>query len=201
MFQTKQMNSVLTRLLVALSLLSAVEGGCPNLSSYRSDNILSGFDPERLTGLWYESAFIDIAQVGASCQMLNATYDPESGRITNPFSVKYGPLPFTIVELYDPLNATGMYLKHVNMPGGKLLKLETVMVDATAPNATTPYETLTMISCVDVAGIEVQEVIFAMRAPLDSGNHATLEKMESTAKALGAKWDDSKLKEVSFEKC
>ena len=186
-------------LLCALAWLTpqAGAGACPDLSAYRSQNVLSHFNPARLTGLWYESAFIDIAQVGASCQTLNASYDATSGRVTMPFAVKYGPIPFTIVELYDPQNATGMYLKHVNMPGGKLLKLDTVMVDVTAPNATAPYETLTMVSCV----LGVQEVIFAMRVPLDAQNHAMLDKMKATAKGLGATWDDNKLKEVSFAKC
>ena len=52
-------------------------GSCPDLSSYRSDNVLGHFDPSRLEGLWYESAFIDIAQVGASCRALSASYDAE----------------------------------------------------------------------------------------------------------------------------
>lgn len=181
--------------------LSSVGASCPDLSAYRSDNVLQSFEPSRLEGLWYESAFIDIAQVGASCQTLNSSYNASSGVLTMPFSVKYGALPFTIVEVYDPKNTTGMYLKHVNMPGGKLLKLDTVIVDVTAPSATSPYETLTMISCVDVLGITETEVVFAMRKPLDSTNHATLEKMESKARALGAQWDETKLKEVSFAKC
>ena len=92
-----------------------------------------------MVGLWYESAFIDIAQIGASCQTLNTTYNETSGRLTMPFAVKYGPIPFTIVELYDPQSEKGMYLKHVNMPGGKLLKLDTVIVDATAKDDTSTY--------------------------------------------------------------
>jgi hypothetical protein len=190
-------NLVFIAALLAAAWPRAQAGSCPDLSAYRSPNVLGHFNPARLTGLWYESAYIDIAQVGASCQTLNASYSAASGRVTMPFAVKYGPIPFTIVEVYDPQNATGMYLKHVNMPGGQLIKLNTVMVDVTASNATAPYETLTMVSCV----LGVQEVVFAMRAPLDAGNHATLNKMKATAKGLGAKWDDSKLKEVSFDKC
>ena len=175
---------------------------CPNLAAYRSPRVTDGgFDPARLAGLWYESAFIDIAQVGASCQTLNATYHEDSGQLVMPFAVKYGPIPFTIVEVYNPQNATGMYLKHVNEPGGKLLQLDTVIVDVTAADDTSPYETLSMISCVDVAGINVQEVIFAQRNPLDSSNNATLQAMENTARSLGAEWDASKLKTVDFSKC
>ena len=74
-------------------------------------------------------------------------------------------------------------------------------VFTTAPNATAPYETLTMVSCVDVLGIPTKEVVFAMRVPLDAGNHALLDKMKTTARRLGVEWDESKLKEVSFDKC
>ena len=62
-------------------------------------------------------------------------------------------------------------------------------------------DTLSMISCVSVAGIKVQEVIFAQRKPLDSSNNATLQAMEKMARGLGAQWDASKLKTVDFSKC
>jgi hypothetical protein len=149
-----------------------------------------------MTGLWYESAFIDIAQVGASCQTLNATYNETSGRMTMPFAVKYGSIPFTIVEIYDPQSERGMYLKHVNMPGGKLLKLSTVIVDATSKDDTSPYDTVTMISCVSL-GISVNEVIFAQRKPLDESNLPTLRNMESVARGLGASWNEKSLKLVN----
>ncbi len=47
-------------------------------------------------------------------------------------SVKYGPIPFTITEIYDA-NGTypGVYKKHVDMPGGQLFILPTVFVDVT----------------------------------------------------------------------
>ena len=172
---------------------------CPDLSKYRSPTILKSFDPARLSGLWYESAFIDPAQIGASCQTLNATYNETSGRLTMPFAVKYGPLPFTIVELYDPQNTTGMYLKHVNMPGGKLLQLDTVIVDATSKDGTSPYDTVTMISCLSV-GININEIVFAMRDPLDSSNMDKLSRMEEVARGLGASWKQSSLQLVNRTK-
>ena len=189
-------------MLLSLCLLVSVASACPDLSTYRSDHVLKDFDPSRLVGLWYESAFIDIAQVGASCQTLNTTFNESSGVLTMPFAVKYGPLPFTIVEVYDPQSEKGMYLKHVNMPGGKLLKLNTVVVDATAPDATSPYDTLTMISCVSV-GISVNEVIFAQRIPLNETNLPVLRTMETVARGLGAQWNEKSLKLVNrtLQKC
>jgi hypothetical protein len=184
-------------ILLLLSILcTAASSACPDLTKYRSPTVLKSFDPARMTGLWYESAYIDIAQVGASCQTLNATYNDTSGRLTMPFAVKYGPVPFTIVELYDPQNQTGMYLKHVNMPGGKLLQLDTVIVDVTAKDATSPYETVMMVSCVSV-GIPINEVVFAMRKPLDSSNIATLRDMETVARNLGVSWNEKQLKLVN----
>ena len=188
--------------LLITTLLATTVAACPDLTKYRSSNVLKSFEPSRMTGLWYESAFIDIAQVGATCQTLNTTYNETSGRMTMPFAVKYGPIPFTIVELYDPQNEKGMYLKHVNMPGGKLLQLNTVIVDATAKDDTSPYDTVTMISCVSV-GISVNEVIFAQRVPLDETNLPTLRTMETVARGLGASWDEKSLKLVNRtkEKC
>ena len=178
-----------------LSLLITIQA-CPDLTKYRSQNIIKSFDPSRMVGLWYESAFIDIAQIGASCQTLNTTYNETSGRLTMPFAVKYGSIPFTIVELYDPQSEKGMYLKHVNMPGGKLLKLDTVIVDATAKDDTSPYDTVTMISCVSV-GLSVNEFIFAQRVPLDTTNLPILRTMEKVARDLGATWNEKDLKLVN----
>ena len=184
---------------VLLLVILHTTTACPDLSHYRSNHVVNAFDPSRLVGLWYESAFIDVAQVGASCQTLNTTYNATSGELIMPFAVKYGSIPFTIVELYDPQSTKGMYLKHVNMPGGNLLKLNTVIVDATAQNDTAPYDTLTMISCVSV-GISVNEVIFAQRAPLDASNLPVLRSMEAVARGLGAKRNEKSLQLVNRTK-
>jgi hypothetical protein len=93
--------------LLPLLLLAGASASCPDITKFRSKAVAASFDPERLTGFWYEHAYIDIAQVGSSCQTLNSTYDAASGLISMPFAVKYGPIPFTIVELYTPFpNAT-----------------------------------------------------------------------------------------------
>ena len=93
--------------LLPLLLLAGASASCPDITKFRSKTMAASFDPARLTGFWYEHAYIDIAQVGASCQTLNSTYDAASGLISMPFAVKYGPIPFTIVELYTPFpNAT-----------------------------------------------------------------------------------------------
>ena len=47
---------------------NAMNGKCPaDMTAFRSDKVVNSFDPAMTDGLWYEHAFIDIAQVGASC--------------------------------------------------------------------------------------------------------------------------------------
>lgn len=59
------------------------------------------------------------------------------------FAVKYGPIPFTITELYSPHGEVGYYIKRAKMPGAKLLELPTVVVDVTM-GANGLYETMTL---------------------------------------------------------
>ena len=57
-------------LMLALFFLSA-KGRCPDLASLRSQAILDGFDASMLTGKWYEQAYVDVAQVGATVLFRN----------------------------------------------------------------------------------------------------------------------------------
>ena len=38
-------------------------------TAFRSANVTAHFDPKMLEGLWYEQAYMDIAQKGSSCQV------------------------------------------------------------------------------------------------------------------------------------
>ena len=94
-------------LLSTLSVVRSEGATCPDLLSERSDYIKTSFDPKYMEGIWYEHNYIDIAQAGSSCQRLNGTYFDETKVLNMDFSVKYGPLPFTITEIYNlPPNAT-----------------------------------------------------------------------------------------------
>ena len=109
-------------LLLALPLLltTLAEAGCPDQLAMRSSSVNSSFNPQQLTGFWYEQAFADIAQVhpavqpavqpaehewrcqvGASCPTLNSTKAADDV-VTMDLAVQYGRLPFTITELYTP---------------------------------------------------------------------------------------------------
>merc|ERR1711871_1478130 len=87
------------------------------------------FEPSAFTGLWYEQAYIDPAQIGASCPTLNASLNVNNGIITAPFRVKYGSIPFSITEIYTPIG-DHIYGKRVRAPGSRFVNLNTVFVDA-----------------------------------------------------------------------
>merc|ERR1711907_13966 len=90
---------------------------CPDLTAMRSQRVLTNFTPNALTGFWYEQAFADIAQVGASCPTLNSTKGTNDV-VSMALKVKYGPIPFTLTEVYTPKGDPGIYNKNAKMPGG-----------------------------------------------------------------------------------
>ena len=59
---------MMQKLTGALLLAAAEAHKCPDLHKFRTETVTNGFEPSGLTGKWYEVAYEDIAQVGASCQ-------------------------------------------------------------------------------------------------------------------------------------
>ena len=137
-------------LIQALLLGSSYGTKCPDVLSFRSQQILDDFDPKGLSGLWYEAAHIDLAQVGSSCQTMNFTQADDKG-LTCDFKVRYGPAPFTMTELYAPQDEVAHYIKTAKVPGGKLLRLDTVVVDAAmeCDECDGTYDDLILFSCID----------------------------------------------------
>ena len=71
-------------------------------------------------------------------------------------------MPFTIVEEYTPMagQPSGLFYKTAKMPGGSLLRLATVVVDADARNGT-----YVLFSCLDLGPLPaVTELVVASRA-------------------------------------
>ena len=105
------MRLIPSKKIVALTLLLLSPHGtnaeCPDLLALRSDFITAElFEANQLNNFYYEQLYHDIAQVGAKCQTLNVTSsDSDDGVINMAFSVKYGPVPFTINEIYTPTKA------------------------------------------------------------------------------------------------
>merc|ERR1711871_864916 len=174
-----------------------LSGKCPDLKALRSEKVKAkDFKPETLVGVWYEAAYIDVAQAGAACQRLNFTYNDTSGSLTAPFFAKYGPIPFTIVEDYAPQGESGLYTKTAspfpNGPGKNLIKLPTVVADA-------DDDVLILYSCIDAKITAVQEIIIATRQQLPPDG--ALNDYKKRARDLGIVFDDKDLKTVDQTKC
>lgn len=144
-----------------------------------------------------------------------------------PFKVDYfagtkHPLPFTIVEEYFPTGDVGRYDKialppfttrasaraHAKASRGEdapvtaaqTLTLPTVFVDVTAASMEASYNTMTLYSCLEVAGIAVaEELIFASRDPNASDD--VLAAMEDVARSQGVDWEEDKLKRTDYSGC
>jgi len=50
-------------LFISQLLAQALGGQCPDIYAMKSDFVNSSFEAAKLDGIWYEQAFIDIAQV------------------------------------------------------------------------------------------------------------------------------------------
>lgn len=178
-----------------------IQNSCPDILSERSDFVKASFDPTKLVGLWYEHNYIDIAQVGATCQTLSGNFETSSEILTLNFSVLYNGIPFKIDELYYPASNKsdafrGYYIKRVDAPGSKLLELPTVIVDVTLSSDGSRYTTLTMVSCVVKLELIISELLFVTRLKME--DPAVLQSMQETARELGVVWDPSQLKTVNW---
>lgn len=176
-------------------------GTCPDLAAMRSERVRNTFDGARVQGVWYEHAYIDVAQVGASCQTLDAHFNASTHALSMDFRVTYGPVPFTIVEDYAA-NGTvrGLFVKRAEMPGAGLLTLPTVVVDAALPpDGGTRYDSITLFSCTTKLGLLVTELVMATRAP--TIEPAQLAAMKQEARLLGVPFQSSDLQLVNHTGC
>merc|ERR1711998_327955 len=102
-------------------------------------------------------------------------------------AVHYGPLPFTITELYTPEADRGLFNKNAAMPGGKLLNLATVVADVQP-------DYMILFSCIDLKLTHVTEVVIATRKR--SPGEQAVSQIVSTAHALGVPFEDKDLSRV-----
>eukprot|EP00939_MAST-03C_sp_MAST-3C-sp1_P000371 g371.t1 len=199
----QQLAAVLV-LVTSSSLLSVARAGlCPDLKTIRSEYIMEAFDVSKMTGNWYEVAFHDIAQVGASCQRFNNTLD--SPGLVQAFKTKYGPIPFKQTYKYDPVqdeNGTmvpGVFTNYLE--GAKnLLKLPTVIVDVQT-NDEDQYVTYTQFTCKEEAGLaKVTELRVSSRSKTVSDD--VLAGLKKAAIEYGVPSDVvNGLREVDHSKC
>lgn len=180
----------------AAALKQGAAASCPSLAALRSPRVkAASFSSAALSGMWYEQAFIDIAQVGASCQTLNGTASADGG-LSVDFHVTYvgKVLPFTITEVYKPDDATaGVYMKHAQMPGGKLLNLPTVVVDVSP-------QSYVLFSCLELPLLPpVMELVVVTRGA--AANATLVASLLGLAKQLGVPFEAADVRRVDHHGC
>lgn len=106
------------------------------------------------------------------------------------FAVKYGPIPFTITELYTPGKEVGLYSKNADMPGGKLLTLPTVLVDVEED-----YSAMTLYSCLEIGGQAVRELVIATKD--ENVDDTYVQELVDNALAAGVDIEPDSIKKVS----
>ena len=178
-----------------LLLTTSALATCPNLASLRSSTVAHSWDAASANGIWYENRFTDLAQIGASCQHMNKTAQPD-GSVSETYTVQYGPLPFPLPLYYNasgkPLGVSDRYM--TLFPE---LTFPSVVIDVDVDvNGT--YTALIEYLCWDVLGLDYVEVRISTRveAPLAS----YLDSLEARARALGVTWGGP-LATVNFTNC
>ena len=164
---------------ISVTFPVTLASGCPDLLSLRTDTVVNSFDESLLAGHWYENAYEDIAQVGASCQVMeNSIIDIG---FQQDFSTKYGFVPFSQTYIYRT-DALALYTKYLEGAEGTLT-LPTVIVDVQL-GADGMYSTMTEFTCKEEAGVQVTtELRFSSRSGrLDA---ATLQSMKDVAVSAG----------------
>merc|ERR1719336_1081961 len=152
---------------------------CPDLAQYRSDTVKTSYNITMQMGRWYETAYNDFAQVGASCQyadnaLTNQGYEQN-------FRTIYGFIPYDEVDEYQMDQAVpGTFTKWKK--GLKaLLTLKNVVVDFTVVNGT--YDRLIEYSCTSKAGVLATELRFSSRS--ENLDMASLYDMQVIAMERG----------------
>lgn len=190
------------RVLLSVGLFAAPAHafGCVDLPSLRSSTVLASFDASKLTGTWYENAYTDPGQVGASCQTINNTLTSD-GLIVQHFSTRYGIIPFAQTYDYEPVgNATSAVYKKYLTGAKLLLQLPTVVVDVTEGAGGT-YTQMIEYTCKPILGVaSAQELRFLSRERTIAAS--ALAAMKQTAVAAGVPSSTvNSVKDVDYSKC
>lgn len=190
-----------------LSGAQSSECSLDEIATFRSSFIRTQFDPKLMKGLWYEHAFSDPAQVGASCQTLAMDINSSTGAIQTNFSVKYlHKVPFTIVENYKPRQDgifEALYTKSVippvPVPGEIKVSLPTVVLDAHRSDDGARYETLILYSCLGTFFGQVHEVMIATRNQAEDA--ATIQSLINLALSAGLPLSTKDISLVNRSSC
>uniref|UniRef100_A0A7S2NIK0 Lipocalin/cytosolic fatty-acid binding domain-containing protein n=1 Tax=Zooxanthella nutricula TaxID=1333877 RepID=A0A7S2NIK0_9DINO len=157
-----------------------------------------------MQGLWYEHRYMDLAQVFASCQTLNATVlgtGLQAGTMLVEFSVRYGPVPFSLRERYAPGDPPerGVFTKTVDLPGGAWIPLRTAVVDVGPAGPGGRYGSAAVYSCWASPVGPVAELLFVTRDPVP--DEPELARLESVARLQGVPFGRADLRDVDHSRC
>jgi len=187
----------MAKLALLPALAVGVSATCPSLPSLRSPKVASFFSAPLAEGFWFENRYTDLAQVGARCQTMNKTAQPDGQSIAETYSVYYGSLPFPLPLYY---NATpgqrGVSSRYMTL--APFLTFPSVVVDFDADPATGRYTALIEYLCWDVLGLDYVELRISTREPAPSASY--LDSLEARARALNVTWDGA-LTTVNFTGC
>lgn len=183
---------------ILVLLCGIARSECPDLKSMKFEGAL---DMSKSSGHWYEVAYRDVAQIGASCQQNNNTFEEDTGNVKQSFSTKYGPVPFKQTYVYEPVeDESGLYTKYLQ--GARaLLTLPTAILDVVQDDQTGEYSILTEYTCKSVAGV-VKATEFRISARTKTISNETMTRIKQLAADRGVPEDDIKgLHVVDHAKC
>ena len=168
------MEKTLVRL---VALAAAASAACPDLAALPSA-AARGLDPAALAGTFYEQAFYDFAQLGATCQkMTNVVTD--DGAIAQSFDVRYGPLPFALPLVYEPTDEPAVF----NRSAFHLGSFPSVVVDVSFDDDGA-VDALSEYLCSSVAGVDYEEVRVSTRARVPAPALVTAQEKALLAAGL-----------------
>ena len=158
---------------------------CPSPESLRSESTLSDFDSSLIAGHWYEVAYTDPAQAGASCQETNNTVTAD-GTVSQLFSCNYAVVPFGMVYTYAPRSGddeAGVYDKYVKGTQW-LLNLPTTIVDVRLGDDG-EVALMSEFTCVDKVGDAVEAIEFRISSREQTIDTDVLNDMMNVARSAG----------------
>lgn len=158
---------------LALVCILALVNACPELAGLRSQFVQSSsFDLKKVSGVWYEIAYHDLAQIGEKCQIY------KKGDVTNATTVSVEGIPevFGFAYLnkekpksmklfYESTDQPGYFNRFVDAHVVNKMKFPSVIVDVTSSDNYETYDSITEYLCYSVAGFDYNEVRIGYRKP------------------------------------
>lgn len=174
-----------------LALFALVAAGeeafeCPtDLSIYRSTTISKEFNSKKLSGMWYEIAFHDAAQIKETCQSYYRLVSDLGENMEEHFGFTYpGREPSSLkLQVEFDKNELGLYQRYVDAPLVRKLKFPSVVVDVTESRDGQRYETVSEFLCYSIGPVSYREIRIGSRSP--SMSDSQLLHLENVMRSLG----------------